>query len=157
MAVQLVPFDQAFLERSWNWLQDPEIKRLTLTPDFTREEQQRFFDGLPSRSDYRIWGVVLAGGELIGAAGLKNVTRGSAEYWGYIGEKQWWGKGLGGEMLTAVEAEARKLGLPQLVLRVVTDNVRAVRAYEKSGFQVARDEAGVLTMSKSLEQRSRSD
>lgn len=156
MAVRLVPFDRPFLDRSWEWLRDQETKRLTMTPDFTSEDQQRFFNSLPTRSDYRVWGVVLAGGEPIGAAGLKNVTGGSAEYWGYIGEKPWWGQGLGGEMLAAVEAEARKLGLAELVLRVAADNVRAVRAYEKSGFQVAEDQAGVLTMSKSLEQRSRS-
>lgn len=156
MAVQLVPFDRVFLERSWDWLQDPEIKRLTLTPDFTREEQQRFFDSLPSRSDYRIWGVLLAGGEPIGAAGLKNTAGGSAEYWGYIGEKHFWGRGLGGPMLAAVEAEARKLGLAELVLRVAADNVRAMRAYEKFGFQVAGEQAGILTMCKTLEQLSRS-
>jgi RimJ/RimL family protein N-acetyltransferase len=156
MAVHLVRFDRAFLDRSWEWLQDQETKRLTMTPDFTREDQQRFFDSLPSRSDYRIWGVVLARGEPIGAAGLKNVAGSSAEYWGYIGEKPLWGRGLGGEMLAAVEAEARKLGLAELVLQVAANNVRAIRTYEKLRFQVAGEQAGVLTMCKALEQRSRS-
>jgi RimJ/RimL family protein N-acetyltransferase len=156
MAVRLVPFDRRFLDRSWEWLQDEETKRLTMTPDFTRQDQQRFFDSLPTRSDYRIWGVVLAGCEPIGAAGLKNVAGGSAEYWGYIGDKSLWGQGLGGEMLVAVEAEARRLGLTELVLQVATDNVRAMRAYENSGFQLAGEQAGVLVMRKTLEQRSRS-
>ena len=34
-------FDEIFLEKSWHWLRDPEIKWLTMTPDFTREEQLR--------------------------------------------------------------------------------------------------------------------
>jgi RimJ/RimL family protein N-acetyltransferase len=140
MAVRLVPFDRRFLDRSWEWLQDEETKRLTMTPDFTRQDQQRFFDSLPTRSDYRIWGVVLAGCEPIG----------------YIGDKSLWGQGLGGEMLVAVEAEARRLGLTELVLQVATDNVRAMRAYENSGFQLAGEQAGVLVMRKTLEQRSRS-
>src|SRR5208283_2989 len=51
-------FDERFLEKSWEWLNDPEIKRLTLTPDFTRESQARWFARLPTMKDYLIWGLL---------------------------------------------------------------------------------------------------
>ncbi|CAA9528358.1 MAG: hypothetical protein AVDCRST_MAG31-2141 [uncultured Sphingomonas sp.] len=155
MAVRLVPFDRGFLDRSWVWLHDGETKRLTMTPDFTREDQRRFFESLPSRSDYRIWGVILDPEGAIGAAGLKHIGGGSAEYWGYIGEKSWWGRGLGGEMLAAVEAEARRLGLARLNLRVAAENIRAVRLYERAGFERSEERSGVLVMRKSVKSEDR--
>lgn len=150
MAVQLVPFDRTFLERSWDWLQDPEIKRLTLTPDFTREDQQRFFDSLPSRSDYRIWGVALNNKEPIGAAGLKNMRDGTAEYWGYIGEKSCWGRGLGRQMLGSVEQRSRAMNLQKLTLKVGAENSRAVRLYRAAGYVASDPGTDPILMTKEL-------
>src|ERR1051325_3293583 len=106
-------FDERFLEKSWHWLQDPEIKKLTMTPDFTREEQRRWFEQLPRMTDYRIWGGV-CDGEPVGAVGLKQITAGDAEYWGYLGEKKFWGQGIGMAMLGFACGRARELGLRAL-------------------------------------------
>ena len=91
-------YDEQFLEKSWQWLHDPEIKRLTMTPDFTREDQLRWFARLPEMTDYRIWGIS-CGGQPVGALGLKHILGDRAEYWGYIGERHYWGGGLGEEMM----------------------------------------------------------
>ena len=72
-------FDERFLEKSWQWLRDPEVKRLTMTPDFTRDQQLSWFRGLPAKKDYLIWGL-LCDEIPIGAMGLKNVTETEAEY-----------------------------------------------------------------------------
>ena len=40
--VEFLPYDEAFLSLSWNWLTDPEIKALTMTPDFDRAAQARW-------------------------------------------------------------------------------------------------------------------
>ena len=37
--LSLVEYTEEFLELSWLWLSDPEIKELTMTPDFTKKEQ----------------------------------------------------------------------------------------------------------------------
>lgn len=134
--VTLVPFDIACLEKSWRWLSDPEIRELTMTPAFTREEQRRFFASLPARDDYFIWGVSLDKIGLIGAAGLKNHRGSLAEYWGYIGEREYWGKGIGRHMIAAVEEKARTLGFSELDLKVSTANKRATALYHKAGFVV---------------------
>lgn len=128
-----VPYSREFLARSWEWLNDPETKTLTLTPDFTKEQQEAFYETLSSRTDYLIWGIALAG-RPIGSCGLKHITETEAEYWGYIGEKQYWGRGLGGQIVEHCEEVARTMGLRGLYLHVGVDNARAKKLYEKCGF-----------------------
>ena len=140
MSLMLIPYDQECLDLSWFWLNDAELRELTLTPKFTREDQKKFFASLLCRTDYRAWGVRLENSEIIGAAGLKNHRASVAEYWGYIGEKKYWGKGLGQLMVAAVESMAHKYGFTELDLKVGVDNERAISLYKKTGFVI--DECG---------------
>lgn len=81
------------------------------------------------------WGVEYMGIP-IGACGLKISSEGdSAEYWGYIGEKNLYGKGLGAEMLRQTEQKAVDLYIKRLWLKVLPDNERALRLYHKRGFE----------------------
>lgn len=136
-------FDERFLGKSWEWLNDTEIKRLTMTPDFTQEAQARWFAGLPAKKDYLIWGL-LCESTPIGVAGLKRITERDAEYWGYIGERDYWGAGLGKEIMRFVLARARELGLSELYLKVGVDNQRALALYTKTGFRLVSENDGVL-------------
>lgn len=129
-----VPYDERMLERSWTWLQDPEIKRLTDTPEFTRQAQRSWFDSLADRTDYLVWGIEVDGMP-IGAFGLKHVTAEDAEYWGYVGERPYWGRGVGQWMLKRACGEAGRLGLRRLRLLVLRDNARAITSYRRFGFQ----------------------
>src|SRR6476620_3581377 len=113
---QLTAYNQQFLEKSWIWLRDPEIKALTLTPDFTREEQLAFYHSLPERKNYWIRGI-LEDGVPVGAMGLKHISSTTAEYWGYIGEKAYWGKGIGSFMIAAAVEKAKQLGLTAIYLQ----------------------------------------
>ena len=76
----------------------------------------------------------MAGQGPIGAAGLKNIGGGSAEYWGYIGEKSLWGQGLGKQILAAIEAKAGAFGIDRLYLNVTHENLRAIALYKRAGF-----------------------
>lgn len=148
--IRLAPFTIDFLDRSWEWLRDPEIKALTMTPDFDRADQRRFFESLPDRSDYRVWGVTLADGRPIGAAGMKNIDGACAEYWGYIGEKACWGQGLGQHMLAAIEKKALAMEIKQLYLTVTRLNARAVSLYRRAGYVADAPNADPLRMTKAL-------
>lgn len=130
----LIAYDKNCLDLSWQWLNDPEVRELTMTPIFSREDQEYFFKNLPFRPDYAIWGVMLNGNEIIGAAGLKNHRGTLAEYWGYIGEKRYWNKGFGQILIEAIEDKARVFGFSDLDLKVAATNFRAIRLYEKAGF-----------------------
>jgi len=101
----LVNYSKLFLDLSWKWLNDAEIKKLTDTPDFTKSEQENWYNSLQYKNDYLIFGI-LYDNEPIGVCGLKNVSKDDCEYWGYIGEKKHWGKGLGKQILSQMEKKA---------------------------------------------------
>ena len=139
----MVPFDRTYLDLSWDWLRDPETRALTMTPEFTREQQLGFFQTLPSRTDYHIWGVALEDGTPIGAGGIKQVHGSTGEFWCYIGDKGWWGRGIGPQILQLCEKQARGLGLDTLTMIAADDNERSIRAFEKMGFERDRESVGV--------------
>jgi RimJ/RimL family protein N-acetyltransferase len=127
-------YDEEYLDRSWQWLNDPETKALVDAGDFTREEQRAWFATLKSRTDYGVWGVSLHG-RPVGVVGLKGIDRASAEYFGYFGEKSCWGQGLGQQMLDFAEEQARRLGINLIRLRVLGSNKRAIRLYDRLGYR----------------------
>lgn len=45
--IKFVGFDEIYLNKSWEWLQDEEIRVLTNTPPFTKKQQQIFYKSLP--------------------------------------------------------------------------------------------------------------
>jgi RimJ/RimL family protein N-acetyltransferase len=52
-----------------------------------------------------------------------------------IGEKLEWNKGYGSEVMSLLVKHCfETLNLNRVMLRVYTDNIRAVRSYEKAGF-----------------------
>lgn len=76
-------------------------------------------------------------GNPAGAMGLKHITSHDAEYWGYIGEKKYWGKGIGAFMIDEAIKKAIVIGLQQLYLHVDRNNERAKQLYIKKGFQIS--------------------
>ncbi|MDD2798993.1 MAG: GNAT family N-acetyltransferase [Bacteroidales bacterium] len=147
--VEFVKFDEKFLELSWIWLNDLEIKVLTNTPDFTQIDQRRWFESLDSKKDYEIWGVTVSGIP-IGVCGLKNIKNSEAEYWGYIGDKLYWRKGIGEIMMKHIITICKKRELSVLKLFVLENNIAAINLYSKTGFQKQLAVNGLLEMIKIL-------
>ena len=143
-------YDEHFLAMSWNWLNDPEIKHLTDTPSFTEEDQAAWFQGLRMRTDYKVWGMQL-GERKIGVVGLKNICKVSAEYFGYIGEKDLWGRGLGAEMLAYAETQGAALGISVILAKVMADNSRAYKLFKSAGFVNLGTVSGRVWMAKLLQ------
>ncbi|WP_261510908.1 GNAT family N-acetyltransferase [Chryseobacterium paludis] len=136
--LHLVDYTEEILDKSWNWLNDPEIKKLTNTPDFTREDQKIWFSKLEDMKNYDIKGIAF-GEQIIGVAGLKKIDLNNkdAEYFGYIGEKQFWGKGLSKQILSEILRSAKEEHkLESIYLNVIPDNIRAIKAYENFGFRI---------------------
>ena len=131
--VRQVPYDERFLDCSWEWFQDPALGKLTDTAPFTREQQRAWFDGLPGRTDYAAWGVEDAG-RPVGAFGLKHITAEDAEYWAYLGEASSRGRGIGQWMFRQIVAEGRARGLTRLTGLVLKTNERALRIDLQLGF-----------------------
>ena len=148
--VELVPYDMSFFEKSRLWLEDDEVNRLTDTGILPNESTRlKWFDSLPSKRDYLIWGVAFEG-QPIGACGLKHISDSKAEYWGYIGEKSLWGRGLGTSMLYNIEQKAKESKIKELYLIVLEDNIRAIMMYRKNGFIEESFSNGHFKMTKML-------
>lgn len=147
--LQLVDYTKNILEKSWNWLNDPEIKYLTNTPDFSKEDQQKWFAGLENNKTYWVKGIK-HNHKIIGVVGLKKIdlTNKTAEYFVYIGEKEYWGKGLSADLFKLIFKVAKdQLNLESLYLNVIPGNTRAVKAYEKAGFSISDNSDSYITMS----------
>ncbi|WP_082798764.1 GNAT family N-acetyltransferase [Chryseobacterium cucumeris] len=147
--LQLVDYTKNILEKSWNWLNDPEIKYLTNTPDFSKEDQQKWFAGLENNKTYWVKGIQ-HNHKIIGVVGLKKIdlTNKTAEYFVYIGEKEYWGKGLSADLFKLIFKIAKdQLNLESLYLNVIPGNTRAVKAYEKAGFSISDNSDSYITMS----------
>ena len=53
-----------------------------------------------------------------------------------IGDREYWGKGLGTEATRLISDYAlNELGMNEVELGVITDNIKASKAYERAGFK----------------------
>ena len=78
-----------------------------------------------------------ADGEIIGTASLSRRSS-RMSHRGVFGislKKAWWGCGAASALMEAILAFAREKGFEQLNLEVRSSNARAIRLYEKYGFQ----------------------
>ena len=76
-------------------------------------------------------------GRLVGLTNLIRIDRasGTAYFGVVIGEKDCWGRGVGGETLRLMLERAAALGLRKVLLEVAADNPRAIELYRRIGFQ----------------------
>lgn len=149
MEVNFVEFDETFLAASWKWLQNEELRQLIDAVPVTKEQQRIWFNQLPNRKDYVIWGVSLEG-RPIGVCGLKHITGIDAEYWGYIGEKKFWGKGIGTVILHFTEEQAVKRGVEKISLHVLKSNKAAIHLYQKQQYHIVGQNNQMLLMQKQV-------
>lgn len=142
-------FDKTYLKLSSKWLKDEEIRRLINALPITDKKQKDWFNLLHKKKDYFIWGISLA--KLpIGVVGIKNVTKTTGEYWGYIGEKNYWGKGIGKKMIEFILEFAIKKKLDRIYLNVIKENTRAISLYNKMRFKVVEEDDYLLKMVKTI-------
>lgn len=145
MVVQFVKYNERFLEKSYTWLSDPNIKYLTQSPKIDKFSQKKWFDSLEKRKDYIIYGIK-ADGLPIGAVGLKHIDYNTGEYWGYIGEKSFQGHGIGKLMIDKIINTAREKNINKLYLYVIHDNTQAIGLYKSKGFKVVEDDNKMIRM-----------
>jgi RimJ/RimL family protein N-acetyltransferase len=147
MKISLGDFNKKLLPLTKKWLEDEEIRRLTNTPVFSEISQLEWFRSLGGKTDYKIWSIKV-NNIPVGACGLKNITPIDCEYWGYVGEKDYWGKGIGKKVLDIIEKKAKKLNLESIWLQVLENNERAISLYQKKGFTKVSNQNRMITMRK---------
>ncbi len=122
------------------WFNDPEVREFLMMylPMSTAEEEKWFERQLEDRNS-DVFAIETADGVLIGNIGLHDINWRDrrAELGIAIGEKAYWGKGYGSDAIrTLLRFAFQEMNLHRVSLRVREDNARAIRAYEKCGFQL---------------------
>lgn len=141
--IRLAPLQPAHVAHFYTWLQDPEVIEYSLSvfqSMKTTQQIDQWFAATLRQANSLNLGIYLAEtNELIGYAGLSGIstTNRSGEYFIFIGEKAWWGRGVG----TAVTKQIVHLGfashqLNRIMLTVSELNTGGLKAYAKAGFVV---------------------
>ena len=119
---------------------------------FDREQWRLRLSLLPGNRSY----FVALDGETIGHVALLETEEAQTLAVSFVFVKpQQRGRGLGVELMTLVELEARKLGAHALRLRVRTYNPRARCVYEAVGFIASEQTDTLVIMRKQLSEQGR--
>lgn len=137
--VRLRPFEWEDAEKYRHWVNDPEIISLIdRVRPVTAEEHRRWYQTIVSDPHCVIFAIeVLPTKQFVGCVWLHGIDdrHRYAEVRIIIGEKRYWGKGMGKEAISAiVEFAFKKLDLHKLYAYVLGPNARASEAFKGAGF-----------------------
>jgi len=128
-------------ERCLRWVSDPEVQRFLglIQPARTLDQERSWIASILSdRQHHRAFVIVNESGDAIGTCGLRAIDReeGTALLGMMIGYPRLWGRGYGTAATRALIKRAfAELELRQVRLSCHAENLRAIRCYEKAGFE----------------------
>lgn len=141
--IHLRPLERTDLIETYvGWLNDPEVTRYTETGTFptTAQDLERFHQEVTGSKSQVILAIIhTQSGRHIGNVKLGPIhwVYRSATFGILIGDKKFWGKGIGVEATRLmVEYGFYRLNLHRIDLGVYAEHESAVHAYEKVGFKV---------------------
>lgn len=126
-----------------SWLNDPAVNHYLTTKHCTIPELKEYIKSRNSQLNAIFYGIFLNGADKhIGTIKLQDIgTRNDLAI--LIGDKRSWGQGYAGEaMQLLIDYGFRILGLRQITLGVIGQNLSAIKAYTKLGFKEVNREYG---------------
>ena len=120
------------------WWRDKKLLKLTsgilkFIPD--KEVGKYFLAMIKNKKDHHF--MITLGKKVIGHISLAKRRNGWYETQIIIGEKEYWNKGYGAKAIQLLIQKTKRLGISKIYLEVRPNNIRAIGAYEKCGFQKA--------------------
>ena len=132
------PLSEDETETYYRWINDTEITdNLLIIPPKTLNEEAQWVQGVKDRDNSIIFNIRAEDDGLIGNIGLEAISsvNRNAEFGILIGEKEYWGRGIGTEATKLILLYGfYYLNLHSIFLKVYAFNKRAIKAYEKAGF-----------------------
>jgi [ribosomal protein S5]-alanine N-acetyltransferase len=123
-----------------DWLNDPEVNQFLETRRSTIRELESYIEKKNESDDCLLLGMFTkTNDEHIGNIKLEPIdhARKEATVGILIGEKKYWGKGIGKEAIESLSNYAfSQLGLEKINLGVLENNIPAIKLYEKCGFAI---------------------
>jgi len=117
------------------WWRDKELIKLTSgdhTPLTDEDIKQRVAE-MAMEDNSHHW-LIRAEDVIVGHINLNKIDGNSAELQIVIGEKEYWGKGIGKEAISQTIKKANNLGFKKIIAEVRPENSRAFGLYKKMGF-----------------------
>jgi hypothetical protein len=126
------------------WLADPELTQFLSRwrhqgPPTRKEEREWIQKSFREKNDLN-FAIDTVDGVHIGSISLKSIDweNKNAEYGIFIGDKKYWGQGLGTEAgRLIINHGFKKLKLHMIYLRYIAYNIRGEKSYKKIGFRPA--------------------
>lgn len=155
MEVKLRPLVESDALVSYKWRNNPRVWEYTGSrPDkeITPEIETGWIKNILLRSDERRYAIVVDG-VYVGNVQLTGITARQAIFHIFIGDTNYWGRGIATQALRHIIDIARDdLKLSNILLEVNKNNLAAIRVYKKCGFKETKDgfEANFLSMELAL-------
>jgi len=130
---KIKPSDKKYFAK---WWRDQELVKLTsgVFKRVSDKEVDKYFKTILRRkNDYHF--MIAVGEKTVGHISLVKRRNNWYETQIIIGEKSYWGKGHGTRAIKLLVKKGRSLKLSKIYLEVRPSNIRAIRAYEHSGFR----------------------
>ena len=137
--IYLRPLEVSDLKKLIKWRKDQKIWRFTLghkKSKYSFKDELKWYKKVKKkRLNFAI--IFAKSNTYIGNVYLTKITKNKAYYEIFIGEKKFWGKGLG-TIASKISVLNAKLYFKskELSLKVHEDNISAVKMYKKSGFKI---------------------
>ena len=138
MNIKLAPFRKKHLEISRQWMNDREICRLfnRIYRPLSAAAQKKWYGNL-IKDKSQLTLAIEVNGVYVGNIGLKNISYidSKGEYYILIGNKDYWGKGIGTKAtIKFLNYIKKNLKLHKIYLHVDETNIPALKLYKKVGF-----------------------
>lgn len=137
----LRPLETSDCEAFYKWSLDREVTLYSLSSyayPQSKSDIEKWLNTINSSSKTVSFGICSkSNDQLIGYAGVSGIStlNRSGEYFILIGEKEYWGQGVGTEVTRVVTDYAiQTLGLHRVQLTASSRNVGAIKVYEKAGY-----------------------
>ena len=144
MEIIIRPLVEEDAYTSVKWRNDPDVFKYTgntYDHEITIESELDWIRRVMNNpNDYRC--AIIADNTYVGNIYLTDIDGVSAHYHIFIGNKDYWGKGVAKKASKQIIDYAfGSLGLKRIILRVRKDNVRAIRLYHSLGFSITENDS----------------
>lgn len=149
MNVTIRPLQEQDAYTSVKWRNDPEVFKYTgntYKNEITLETELNWIRKvMVNKNEYRC--AILADGVYVGNIYLTDITEDSAHYHIFIGNKDYWGKGVAKKASEQILNYAfHVLKLQMVFLRVKRQNESAIHLYKKLGFVAEKNNGEWIEM-----------
>jgi diamine N-acetyltransferase len=140
--IRLRADERADLPKFTEWLNDPQVRRfLSISLPFSLAAEEQWFEDMLKRpAGEQPLGIEIRDGDawrLVGNCGFFEIDRRvhSSEVGLFIGDKSCWNQGYGTEVMRLLLRHGfQTLNLNRIYLRVDSENLGGIHAYQKAGF-----------------------